>query len=65
MSKILDMNSLPDFIIVGGVVGIAAYILFHILTGSVPGIGGLLAPAAAGMVLGAMLFIFSTGIKGG
>ena len=63
MKDILDMNSVVDFIIMGGIGAAGAYILFHILTGSVPGIGGMIPWMMAGAVLGAMLFIFSSGIS--
>ncbi len=61
----LDMNSMPDFVILGLVCGVLGYVGFHILTGSVPGITGMIAPAAAGAVLGAMFYIFAIGTGGG
>ena len=62
MNDILDMNSVKDFVIVGGVVGVGTNIIFHILTGSVPGINGMIPWLLGGAVLGAMLFVFSSGI---
>ncbi len=61
IGKVTDLNSISDFIIMGGVIGVIGYIGFSIMTGSVPGIIGLIAPAAAGAILGAMLYIFAIG----
>lgn len=61
IEKILDMDSMSDFVIIGAVVGVFGYIVFHILQRSVPGIAGMVAPAAAGAILGAMLYIFAIG----
>ena len=64
IAKIIDMNSMSDFVIIGSVVGVAGYIGFHITQKSVPGIPGMIAPAAAGAILGAMLYIFAIGTGG-
>jgi len=65
MNSIFDFNAISDFVIVGAMVGAGGYIGFNILTGSIPGLGGLILPAGAGAVLGAMLYIFNSGMAGG
>ena len=65
IEKILDMNSMGDFVIIGMVVSVFGYIVWHMATGSVPGIVGMMPPALAGAILGAMLYIFAAGTAGG
>ena len=62
MNRVNAGSSLPEYVLFGGLAGVGVYILFHILTGSVPGIGGMIPWGLAGAVLAAMLFIFSSGI---
>ena len=55
IAKIIDMNEMSDFVIIGSVVGVVGYIGFHITQKSVPGIPGMIAPAAAGAGRGRFL----------
>ena len=61
ISKITDMNSMFDYVIIGAVVATIGYIAFQIMSGAVPGIFGLILPGVAGAILGAMLYIFASG----
>lgn len=61
INKVLDMNSMPDFMIIGAFVAVSGYIIFCIQQKVVPGIIGLILPGVAGVILGAMLYIFSAG----
>ena len=65
INKILDMNSMGDFVIIGMVVGVIGFIVFEMSRGSVPGIVGMIFPALGGAILGAMLYIFQSGTAGG
>ncbi|MEM1160983.1 MAG: hypothetical protein AAGJ28_08625 [Pseudomonadota bacterium] len=58
-------NTMMDFIILGAVVGVAGHFVFDILRGKLPWIFSMLPTAAAGAVLGAMLFIFQSGTSFG
>lgn len=61
INKVLDMNSMTDFMIIGAFVAVLGYILFCIQQKVVPGIVMLFLPGLAGVILGAMLYIFSAG----
>lgn len=61
INKILDMNSMTDFMIIGAFVAVVGYILFCMQQKIVPGIVMLFLPGLAGIILGAMLYIFSAG----
>ena len=51
-----------DFVLMGTGIGVGGYIVMKVFTGSVPGVGGMLGPGAAGAVLGAMFYIFRSGV---
>ena len=65
LAKITDMNSMLDFVIVGAFVAMVGFIFFNMSRKTVPGILGMMAPALAGAILGAMLYIFNKGTHGG
>ena len=64
LGKILDLNSMSDFVIVGACIATVGYIVFQVSRSSIPGIAGLIFPALAGAILGAMAFIFTIGTAG-
>ncbi len=65
INKVLDMNSMTDFIIIGMILGVFGYIIFQMSRSSIPGIAGLILPALGGAILGAMAYIFTLGTAGG
>ena len=65
INKILDMNSMTDYVIVGAFLGVFGYVVFQMSRSLIPGIAGLVFPALGGSILGAMLYIFTSGTAGG
>lgn len=65
LAKITDMKDMSDFVIIGAFVAVVGFIFFNMSRRTVPGILGMMAPALAGAILGAMLYIFNKGTHGG